>query len=121
VPVELSIDAPKDTPSQIEAASYYVISEALANSSKYANAETVRVSVHRNDAQLEVEVADDGRGGADRTLGSGLNGLADRVSALGGQLRVVSPVGGGTIVTAHLPIAEALEAGPSEVRNGTHG
>jgi signal transduction histidine kinase len=76
------------------------------------------VSVHRGDAQLHVEVADDGRGGADRKLGSGLSGLADRklgsglsgladrVSALGGCLRVVSPAGRGTTVTADLPIAE---------------
>jgi PAS domain S-box-containing protein len=121
VPVELSIDAPNDTSPQVEAASYYVISEALTNAAKYANAQTVRVTVVGNDAQLRVEVADDGRGGADRTLGSGLNGLADRVSALGGQLRIVSPVGGGTTVTAHLPIAEAVNAGASEARNGTHG
>jgi PAS domain S-box-containing protein len=106
VPVELSIDPPQDIPSQVEAASYYVISEALTNTAKYANAQTARVSVHRGDAQLHVEVADDGRGGADRKLGSGLSGLADRVSALGGCLRVVSPVGRGTTVTADLPIAE---------------
>jgi PAS domain S-box-containing protein len=118
VPVELSIDPPQDIPSQVEAASYYVISEALTNTAKYANAQTARVSVHRGDAQLHVEVADDGRGGADRKLGSGLSGLADRklgsglsgladrVSALGGCLRVVSPAGRGTTVTADLPIAE---------------
>ena len=79
------------------------------------------MSVHRNDAQLQVEVADDGRGGADRKLGSGLNGLADRVSALGGQLRVVSPAGVGTTVTADLPIAETLGANPLTATNGTHG
>jgi PAS domain S-box-containing protein len=106
VPVELSIDPPQDVPPQVEAASYYVVSEALTNTAKYANAQTARVSVHRHDAQLHVEVADDGRGGADRKLGSGLNGLADRVSALGGHLRVVSPAGCGTTVTADLPIAE---------------
>jgi signal transduction histidine kinase len=106
VPVELSIDPPQDIPSQVEAASYYVISEALTNIAKYANAQSARVSVRRGDAQLHVEVADDGRGGADRKLGSGLNGLADRVSALGGYLRIVSPVGRGTTVTADLPIAE---------------
>jgi signal transduction histidine kinase len=105
VPVELSIDPPQDLSSQVEAASYYVISEALTNTAKYANAQTARVSVRRTDAQLHVEVADDGRGGADRKLGSGLNGLVDRVSALGGQLRIVSPAGCGTTVTADLPIA----------------
>jgi nitrate/nitrite-specific signal transduction histidine kinase len=121
VPVELEIDPPQEIPPQVEAASYYVISEALTNTAKYANAQTVRVSVHRNDAQLHVEVADDGRGSADRRLGSGLNGLADRVSALGGHLRVVSPAGVGTTVTADMPIAETLDADPSKATNGRHG
>jgi signal transduction histidine kinase len=121
VPVELSINPPPGVPSQVEAASYYVISEALANTAKYADAQTVRVSVRRNDAQLHVEVADDGRGGADRELGSGLNGLADRVSALGGQLRVVSPAGRGTTVIADLPIAETSDADPPAAANGTRG
>ncbi|HSS55472.1 MAG TPA: PAS domain S-box protein [Gaiellales bacterium] len=121
VPVELSIDQPRDVPSQVEAASYYVISESLTNTAKYADAQTVRVSVHRNEALLHVEVADDGRGGADRSLGSGLSGLADRVSALGGHLRVVSPAGRGTTVTADLPIAETLDAEPSTAPNRTRG
>jgi PAS domain S-box-containing protein len=106
VPVELELHPPPDIPPQVEAASYYVISEALTNAAKYADAQTVRVSVQRNDAQLQVEVADDGRGSADRRRGSGLNGLADRVSALGGHLRVVSPAGAGTTVTADMPIAD---------------
>jgi PAS domain S-box-containing protein len=105
VPVELSIDPPQDLSSQVEAASYYVISEALTNTAKYANAQTARVSVRRTAPPPHLEVADDGRGGADRKLGSGLNGLVDRVSALGGQLRIVSPAGCGTTVTADLPIA----------------
>ena len=121
VPVELSIDPPQGIPSQVEAASYYVISEALTNTAKYADAQTVRVSVRRNDAQLQVEVADDGRGGADRKLGSGLNGLADRVSALGGQLRVISPAGCGTTVIADMPIAETSDADPPAAANGTQG
>jgi len=121
VPVELSIDPPPGVSSQVEAASYYVISEALTNTAKYADAQTVRVSVRRNDAQLHVEVADDGRGGADRELGSGLNGLADRVSALGGQLRVISPAGCGTTVIADLPIAETSDADPPAAANGTRG
>jgi PAS domain S-box-containing protein len=121
VPVELEIDPPQDIPPQVEAASYYVISEALANAAKYADAQTVRVSVQRNDAQLQVEVADDGRGSADRRRGSGLNGLADRVSALGGHLRVVSPAGAGTTVTADMPISETLSANASTATNGTCG
>jgi PAS domain S-box-containing protein len=121
VPVELEVDPPQDIPPQVEAASYYVISEALTNAAKYADAQTVRVSVQRNDAQLQVEVADDGRGSADRRRGSGLNGLADRVSALGGHLRVVSPAGAGTTVTADMPISETLSANASTATNGTCG
>jgi PAS domain S-box-containing protein len=121
VPVELSINPPPGVPSQVEAASYYVISEALTNTAKYADAHIVRVSVRRNDAQLQVEVTDDGRGGADRELGSGLNGLADRVSALGGQLRVVSPAGRGTTVIADLPIEETSDPDTPAAANGTRG
>ena len=104
VPVELSIELPLDVPEQVAATVYYVVAEALTNIAKYANAQSARVSVHGNDAGLTVEVADDGVGGADRNLGSGLSGLADRVSALGGRLRVVSPAGGGTTVIAELPV-----------------
>ena len=110
VPVELSIKTRRRAfRAQVEAASYYVISEALTNTAKYADAQTVRVSVRRNDAQLHVEVAHDGRGGADRELGSGLNRLADRVRALGGQLRVISPAGCGT--TAHRGSADRGDVG----------
>ena len=105
VPVELAIDVPHPVPGQVEAAAYYVIAEALTNVAKYANAQGARVTVGCVDSHLHVEVVDDGRGGADRSLGSGLNGLADRVSALGGHLQVVSPSGRGTTVTADLPVA----------------
>ena len=118
----VEVDAPQDIPSQVEAASYYVISEALTNTAKYANAQTARVSVRRNDAQLHVEVADDGRGGADRKLGSSPgNGLADRVSALGGRLRVVSPAGCGTTVTADLADRAGCRAGPRWTGSGGGG
>lgn len=105
VPVELSIVAPGDIPDQIEATVYYVVAEALTNTAKYANATRARVSVESDGRRLTVNVADDGRGGADRELGSGLSGLADRVSALGGRLHVISPAGGGTTVIAELPLA----------------
>jgi PAS domain S-box-containing protein len=108
VPVELSVDAPQDIPEQIEATVYYVAAEALTNTAKYARAGSARVSVECDGRRLTLEVADDGCGGADRKLGSGLSGLADRVSALGGRLRVISPAGGGTTVTAELPIAHPL-------------
>jgi signal transduction histidine kinase len=106
--VELSVDARPDIPEEIEATVYYVAAEALTNTAKYANARRARVDVECRGGRLTLVVADDGRGGADRNLGSGLSGLADRVSALGGRLRVISPAGGGTTVTAELPIAHPL-------------
>jgi signal transduction histidine kinase len=69
----------------------------------YAHARAIRVRVDRVDGNALVEVADDGVGGADSSRGSGLNGLADRVEALGGRLVLVSPVGRGTIVRAEIP------------------
>jgi signal transduction histidine kinase len=91
-------------PDQLEAAAYYVISEALANVGKYANATRARVCVELGDGEAVLEVSDDGRGGADPGEGSGLRGLADRVEALRGTLEVVSPKGGGTTLRARIPL-----------------
>jgi signal transduction histidine kinase len=90
-------------PEEVEVAAYYVISESLANIGKHAQAASAAVEVARGNGQVSVEVADDGIGGADTEGGSGLRGLADRVEALGGQLRVWSPRGGGTHVKAEIP------------------
>ena len=79
--------------------------EALANVAKYAHATAVTLQVARNGSSVRVEVADNGVGGADPAHGSGLRGLEDRVEALGGALRVASPPGSGTTVTAELPCA----------------
>ena len=111
VPVELSVDAPHDLPEQIEATVYYVAAEALTNTAKYAHASRARVTVECRGGRLTLDVADDGCGGADRKLGSGLSGLADRVSALGGRLRVISPAGEGTTVRAELPVAHPSHEG----------
>ena len=89
----------------MEAAAYYVVSEAMTNIAKYAEASAVRVCVRQADGHAVVEVADDGVGGADSARGTGLSGLADRVDALGGRLRVESPPGRGTIVHAEIPCA----------------
>jgi signal transduction histidine kinase len=105
VPLELQFSIGERLPVQVEAAAYYVVSEALANVTKYAQATAVRVRVDRVDGNALVEVADDGIGGADSSRGSGLSGLADRVEALGGRLALVSPVGRGTIVRAEIPCA----------------
>ena len=90
-------------PAQVEAAAYFVCAEALSNVAKYARASTVVVRLTPVDDGLRVEVVDDGVGGADATLGTGLRGLRDRVQALGGSLAVVSEPPGGTVVRAWLP------------------
>ena len=79
-------------PPPVEVAAFYVVSESLANVTKYSEATSVRVSVARFDGHAVVEVADDGRGGADPAQGTGLRGLVDRVEALNGRLDVESPV-----------------------------
>ena len=105
VPAELSYRLAERLPRTVEAAAYYVVAEALTNTAKYANATAAEVDVSRVDGRAIVRVADDGVGGADISRGSGLRGLRDRVEALDGTLRVDSPVGGGTEVTAEIPIA----------------
>jgi PAS domain S-box-containing protein len=103
-PVDVEIALDERLPPSIEAAAYYVVSEALANIAKYAQATAVTVSIGRQDGYALVEVADDGIGGADPTRGSGLRGLADRVEALDGRLEVVSPPGAGTRIRAQIPV-----------------
>jgi signal transduction histidine kinase len=103
VTTTVSYEANGRLPEPVELAAYFVASEALANVAKYAEATVVTVRVTRTDARAIIEIADDGVGGADEAGGSGLRGLADRVAALDGRLRVVSPPGHGTTVTAELP------------------
>ena len=105
VPVRISVEIEGRLPEPIEMAAYYLISESLANIGKYAQASSATVELARSNGDLRVEVADDGIGGADTERGSGLRGLADRVEALGGQLRVWSPPGGGTRLRAEIPCA----------------
>jgi signal transduction histidine kinase len=103
-PLPIEIDAPTHRlPAPVEAAVYYVISESLANVVKYASATSVAVRVDAADDWVIVTVADDGIGGADPARGTGLNGLIDRVAALDGTLRVESPPGEGTRISAEMP------------------
>jgi signal transduction histidine kinase len=104
VPVEIAGMPAERLPEPVEAAAYYLIAEALTNATKYAQASAVRVRVAARDANVFVEVSDDGVGGADASAGSGLRGLADRVAALGGTLDVVSPDGAGTSLRAEIPV-----------------
>jgi PAS domain S-box-containing protein len=105
VPVEVEELPNQRLPGQVEAAAYYVVSEALANVSKYAYASSVSVRVEQEDGRAVVVVADDGVGGANPRLGSGLHGLTDRVEALEGRLRIHSPPGEGTTIRAEIPCA----------------
>jgi PAS domain S-box-containing protein len=105
-PLPVEVLTPEERlPPPVEAAAYYVISEALTNVAKYAQASTVDVRVTRLNGRAVIEVADDGVGGADPLRGSGLRGLADRVEALDGRLQVVSAPGRGTVVRAEIPCA----------------
>jgi signal transduction histidine kinase/uncharacterized protein YhfF len=106
-PVPLRVDAipERRLPAAVEATAFYLVSEGLTNALKHADATEVRVEVRLLGQRLLVAVRDDGRGGADRSAGSGLAGLADRVAALGGTLRVESPPGAGTRLEASIMLA----------------
>ncbi len=102
--VELEVQLPDRLPASIEAAAYYVVSEALANVVKHAEADVARVRVERTEGEAMVEVDDDGEGGADPDRGSGLCGLRDRVETLDGRLVVESRSGRGTRIRARMPV-----------------
>jgi signal transduction histidine kinase len=106
-PLVTTVDCASDKryPEAIESAAYYVIAEALTNAVKHSGANTVAVRIGEANGQLEVEIVDDGAGGADARRGTGLVGLNDRTAAVGGRLLVDSPAGGGTRVRAELPCA----------------
>jgi signal transduction histidine kinase len=117
-PVPVSLDVPpRRFPAGVEAAVYFVCSEALANIARHAGATTAALRVWERDGRLYLEISDDGVGAAVigdgiQAGGSGLRGLADRMAALGGSLAVDSPPGAGTRVTAELPLAGAPVLGP---------
>ena len=105
VPVRLTVELDGRLPERVEVAAYYVVCESLANIGKHAHASSATVEVARTNGRVVVEIVDDGVGGADSERGSGLRGLADRVEALAGGLRVWTPRGGGTRVRAEIPCA----------------
>ena len=104
VPVELDIRGRARLPEPIEVGIYYVVSEALANVAKHANADAVQVTIDADDGAVRVAIRDDGEGGADMAAGSGLVGLSDRVYALGGTFTISSPVGKGTSISVAFPV-----------------
>ncbi len=105
VPVEVRVDVAERPPASVEAAAYFVVSEALANVAKHANASKASVTVRRSGDRLTIQVQDDGGGGASIGEGTGLAGLRDRVGALDGELHLLSPEGGPTVLMAEIPCA----------------
>ena len=103
IPVRLEEVPEERFPEPVEATVYYLVSEALTNAARYAEASAVEVRLTSSNGRLRIEVADDGRGGARAGVGSGLRGLADRVEALSGRFELESPLGAGTVVRAELP------------------
>jgi signal transduction histidine kinase len=103
LPVELEATIGERLPQAVELALYFVVSEALTNVAKYAHASRVRVRAVRTHGRVVVEISDDGVGSADPSKGSGLSGLADRLSALDGRLELRSERGQGTVLRAELP------------------
>jgi signal transduction histidine kinase len=104
VPVHLTVRVPGRLPDRVELGAYYIVSEALANVAKHANAEVVTISVEAGRGVLTLSVRDDGVGGA-HPDGSGLTGLRERAEALGGTLKLTSLPGRGTSVDVRLPAA----------------
>jgi signal transduction histidine kinase len=104
VPVELRVDLPDRPPPATESALYFSAAELLNNVTRHAGARSARLELHAADGAVRLAVADDGRGGAILDgAGTGLRGLAERVAAIDGSLRVDSPAGGPTVVTVELP------------------
>jgi signal transduction histidine kinase/CHASE3 domain sensor protein len=106
ISLPVAVDVPRERfPSQLEASAYFIVAEALTNVLKHANAHKAEVRAFREGEVLRIEVRDDGAGGAQLTGSTGLLGLQDRAVALSGSLRVDSPAGGGTLVSATLPLS----------------
>ena len=121
LPVELDVRVGERPPEHVELAAYFVVAEALTNVAKYANASRATVRAARDDGHLVVEVADDGIGGADPARGTGLRGLADRVSALDGTLELRSRHGGGTVLRANIPLPHAVRLSEPPYTGQPHG
>ena len=103
-PVELTAGAPARLPEAVEAAIYYVVAESLTNAAKHAGASEAFIELSTTADTVVVEIRDNGSGGASLSKGTGVRGLADRVEALGGSLRLQSDDGLGTIVRAEMPL-----------------
>jgi signal transduction histidine kinase len=105
VPVQVDVTLAERLPATVESAAYFVVSEALVNVARHAQAHRAWVTVAKVSDRLLVEVRDDGRGGADEARGTGIAGLRSRVASLGGWMHVTSPPGGPTTLIVELPCA----------------
>jgi signal transduction histidine kinase len=106
IPVELDVRADGRLPEHVEVTAYYVVSEALTNAAKHAQASKVQVELEVRERVLRVDVRDDGLGGADPAGGSGLLGLKDRAEAIGGRISLESSRGNGTLLSVELPLGD---------------
>jgi len=104
IPVRLRVSVAGRQSAEVEATVYFLISEGVTNAARHSGASLVEVVAKRDRDGLRVEVADDGVGGADPVAGSGLQGLSDRLSALGARLEVESPLGGGNRLRTVIPV-----------------
>jgi PAS domain S-box-containing protein len=111
VPVDVTVEVERRPPEAIEIAVYYVVSEALTNVAKYADASEATVTVTTSDSAIHATIEDNGRGGAEASNGSGLIGLIDRVEALGGSFELDSPPSHGTRIEIELPLVAPAAAG----------
>lgn len=105
LPVKLTVSLPSRPSPAVEAVAYFVVSEALANIVKHAQASSVDVTVKRFGDTLLIVITDDGVGGANVSGGTGLSGLAKRVASVDGKFSLTSPVGGPTVLSVELPCA----------------
>jgi len=122
LPTDLQLSvADRTLPAAVEATAYFVVAEGLANAFKHSRARRLAVRVTHHDRGLEIEVGDDGIGGASLEAGTGLRGLADRLDVLGGRLVLHSPTGAGTRLLAHLPGTDPPPAPPLPRAQPPHG
>ncbi|MBP2327708.1 signal transduction histidine kinase [Kibdelosporangium banguiense] len=103
IPCTVAVDSVRRLPAAVESAAYFVVAEALTNVAKHSGATQVTVRISMSGDALTIEIADDGRGGADEDGGTGLNGIRRRIAAFDGQTAVTSPPGGPTVVRAVVP------------------
>ena len=107
VPVEVRSDIEGRLPAPVESAAYFAVAEAMTNAFKHAGAQHIRITLARQDEAITAVVRDDGDGGADPAVGTGLRGIERRLAAFDGTLTIESPPGGPTELVMVLPCASS--------------